>query len=165
MTTGQSIDVDDLCFTARALAQTHPMTEMAHRHRQARFEAERSRQPVTEIADWSATALLVGYCLRRAEEQAGQFVVDFAELDEFTLSERATQLAGELRDGDAQTVTLLASDLMIGALDRIISTEVHKRNEHVRDQLDELAWAEFEDYIAWWVVHGYCVRASEAEPR
>lgn len=155
-------DIDDLCFTARALAQTHPLTESALRYKRSRFDAERARQPVTDLADWATTAFLVGYCLRRAEETASDIGVSIDECDEDRLSERAGSIAEVLRDGDAASVTLLAPAMTVTALDRIIGTELHKRHEHVRDQLDDEAWSELEDYIAWWVVHGYCVRSVEA---
>ncbi len=156
------IDVDDLCFTARALAQTHPLTQPALRYKQSCFEAERERQPVSDLADWATTAFLVGYCLRRAEEKASDLAVDLSDHDGDTFADAASPLADRLRDGDAASVTRLPPDTAIAALDRIIGTEVHKRHEHLREQLDDDAWQEFEGYIAWWVVHGYCVRAVEA---
>ena len=163
MTAAAGIDVSDLCFTARALAQTHPMTEASHRYRQECLEDERRRQPVTELADWAATALLVGYCLRRSEEQrvdGGEIGAAAPTGGEIDL-ERVTALSESLRVGDAGSVSLLAADVTIAALDRIIATELDKRQEHLREQLDDASWSELEDYIAWWVIHGYALRASE----
>ncbi|MGI9576580.1 MAG: hypothetical protein ACR2OH_00075 [Microthrixaceae bacterium] len=169
LTDDSSSSIADLCFTARALAQTHPMTEPALRYRQRRFEVERARQPVTEIADWASTALLVGYCLRRAEEQAapGKFGPEPnpAMADPDRIEERASAAAEQLRSGDADTVTLLPAAVTVAALDRIIAGELDKRSEHVREQLDDDAWNELEDYVAWWVVHGYGVRAGESAGR
>lgn len=156
------IAVTDLCFAARALAQTHPMSESALRYRQSCFQSERERQHVTELADWASTAMLVGYCLRRSEERVVGAAPTVAELDAAELAERAARMAETLRTGDARSVTLLPVDVAIAALDRIIGTEIHKRHEHLREQLDDDAWAELEGYVAWWVVHGYCVRAAEA---
>ncbi len=163
MTAATQTDVADLCFTARALAQSHPMTEVSLRYRQQCFEAERGRQPVTELADWASTALLVGYCLRRSEEQrvpedrlpAGAATTDEVDLD------RVAALSEALRTGDAATVSLLPSKVTVAALDRIIATELDKRHEHLREQLDDAEWSELEDYITWWVIHGYALRASE----
>lgn len=161
------IDIADLCFTARALAQTHPMTEQALRYRQDRFVAERQRQPATEIADWASTALLVGYCLRRAEEQVAPGSVISVEWDHLTSLEEteleagAVAVADQLRVGDTDAASLLPGSVTVSALDRIIATELDKRNEHLREQLDDDAWAELEDYVAWWVVHGYGLRATE----
>lgn len=163
---GSGLGDGDLCFTARALAQTHPMTEAANRYRQGCFERERERQPVSELADWASTALLVGYCLRRAEEReadadptgigAGGGPADLAG--------EAGAVAEQLRSGDADAVTLLAAAETVAALDRLIVTEIDKRRDHLREQLDDDAWAELEEYIAWWVVHGYGVRAAETGP-
>lgn len=199
--------VDELCFVARALAQTHPMTEAAHRYRQRCHEAERSRQPVTELADWASTALLVGYCLRRAEaqragaaqagaesagaggrpagieragaewagpvgavsdggepagsERAGAAGVELAGAGPDDLAPAIAAAAESLRAGKAERVTLLDPDATISALDRVIATELDKRQEHLREQLDDQEWSELEDYIAWWTVHGYALRAVE----
>ena len=158
----ERVDIDDLCFTARALAQTHPMTPPALRYKQRCFEDERSRQHVTDLADWATTALLVGYCLRRAEERDSGAAVELVAVAADAYVEPATTLAERLCDGDADSVTLLAADDTIAAIDRIIGTEIHKRDEHMREQLSEQAWSELEQYIAWWVIHGYCVRAVEA---
>lgn len=161
--TAAGVDVSDLCFAARALAQTHPMTEASHRYRQECLEAERRRQPVTELADWAATALLVGYCLRRSEEQRvhdGVLAAVTCAGDEIDL-DHVTELSESLRLGDPGSVSLLPADVTIAALDRIIGTELDKRNEHLREQLDDASWSELEDYIAWWVIHGYALRASE----
>jgi hypothetical protein len=160
-----TIDIDDLCFTARALAQTHPMTDGALRHKQACFESERERQHIPDLADWATTALLVGYCLRRAEERASAATIEMIHIAPAAFADPVTELAELLRDGDAGSVTLLPADVAIAALDRIIGTEIHKRNEHVREQLADQAWSELERYISWWVVHGYCVRAAEAKQR
>lgn len=168
MTAGDS--VDDLCFTARALAQTHPMTEAAHRYRQRCHRAERSRQPAPEPADWASTALLVGYCLRRAEEQrartepvgeTGAAGFESAGSESDDLSGAVVAVAESLRTGKAERVTLLNPAVVVSALDRVISTELDKRQEHLREQLDDAEWSELEDYIAWWTVHGYALRAVE----
>ncbi len=160
---------DDLCFTARALAQTHPLTASAHRYRQACFERERAKQPVPELADWAGAGLLVGYCLRRAEERAAGFsfvpAVSTAEVGAASSAEppaRVASITDALRLGDADSVTLLPGAEVVAALDRLIATEVDKRREHLREQLDDESWAELEGYIAWWVIHGYALRAGEA---
>ena len=163
MTEIGGIDVDDLCFTARALAQTHPMTRSAHKYRQRRFEEERKRQPVPELADWAGTALLVGYCLRRAEEQRTGAIRGVGRERGLPdgYESAAGAVADQLRVGDAGEITLLPERATVAALDRIIASELDKRHEHVREQLDDDAWTELEEYIAWWVIHGYAVRAVE----
>ena len=71
------------------------------------------------------------------------------------------EVSEALRMGDADRVSLLPAAVTVEALDQIIATELDKRREHLREQLDDEAWSELEDYIAWWVVHGYALRASE----
>ena len=166
MTATTEVGVADLCFAARALAQTHPMTEASLRYRQQCFESERARQPVSELADWASTALLVGYCLRRSEEQRvpQDRLPAVAAASEIDL-ERVAALSEALRTGDAGSVSLLAASVTVAALDRIIATELDKRNEHLREQLDDAEWSELEDYIAWWVIHGYALRTSERPGR
>ena len=163
MTAAPAVTVDDLCFTARALAQTHPMTEAAHRYRQRCHRTERSRQPAPEPADWASTALLVGYCLRRAEEQqAGAEPISGESEPADDLPDAIAAAAESLRTGEAERVTLLDPAVVVSALDRVIATELDKRQEHLREQLDDAAWSELEDYIAWWTVHGYALRAVES---
>lgn len=167
MTAAAGVDLDEFCFAARALAQSHAMTESAHRYRQACLERERIRQPVTELADWAGTALLVGYCLRRSEEArtpAAELCAPAAHDHEIDLDD-VEALTESLRVGDASSVALLPAETTVTALDRIIATEVDKRREHLREQLDDVSWSELEDYIAWWVVHGYALRASERPKR
>ncbi len=153
--------VADLCFRARALAQSHPMTETARRYRRACHARERTDQPLDDFADWAATALDVGYCLRRIEEDAaGAEMVTFDATDR-ELGRRAGEFAAELRTGTPAVVTLLPPERIVAALDRLIATELDKRADNVQDQLDDTDWADLEAYISWWVVHGYCLRVAE----
>ena len=186
MTAPAGIDVQDLCFTARALAQSHPMTESSHRYRQECVETERRRQPVGELADWAGTAMLVGYCLRRSEEQrvphpqptetapaaltsrktgSNQRIASGEPTETVGLDgvdiESVGAISESLRTGDPASVSLLSAEATVSALDRIIASELDKRHEHLREQLDDSAWSELEDYISWWVIHGYALRASE----
>ena len=46
-------------------------------------------------------------------------------------------------------------------LDKVISTEIDKRAEHWKAQISKADWAMFEGYVAWWVIHGYSLRAAE----
>jgi len=174
--TGDAAPIDDasaeLCFAARALAQSHPMTEPARRYQQHCFVTERDRQPLTDFADWATTALLVGYCLRRVEEEKAEMAPNVARCDEHgdgwstdeshrRLAEAANTVAHQLRLGDADSVTLLDSPVILAALDRLIATELDKREENVREQLNQADWDDLEAYIAWWVVHGYALRSAE----
>lgn len=173
------MNVDDLCFRARALAQTHPLTPAAFRYRQECFQRERRNQPNVEAADWAATAFVVGYCLRRSEEQLAALepgearcdptpLGDAAPADHFSgktaraqLAAAAERVSGQLRLGDPEAVCLLESAVVVDALDKLVASELDKRVEHVREQLTADEWDELASYITWWLVHGYSVRTTE----
>jgi len=136
--------VDDLTFKARALAQAHPLTMTAAVYRDQMVAEERRTQPMSEFADWAGTALLVGYCIRLVP-----------------LAHETVRLSDEVRNGRPAGTRLLEPALVEALLDRVISTEIDKRVEHWKGQVSATDWATFEVYIAWWVVHGYALRAAE----
>ena len=167
---GASFDPDDrvadLTFKARALAQAHPLSSVAARYRNNKIEGERQTQPLPEFADWAATAFLVGYCIRRVEEADVQamptfdsVVPDGVDLD--ALGEAAAELSAEVRLGKSAGVELLPVELVESLLNRVISTEVAKREDHWKANIPDEDWREFEGYITWWVIHGYSLRAAE----
>lgn len=158
------VDVADMCFAARALAQSHPMTEVARRYRQECFDRQRADQPLPEFADWATTALDVGYCLRRVEEDFTSAMVSSMDRGDEGVSTRAGRVADHLRFGNPDDITLLAADTVVAALDRLIATELDKRADNVREQLDQADWNDLEAYVAWWVVHGYAIRVAEFTP-
>lgn len=157
--------VSDLTFKARALAQTHPLTVTATAYREQMIVEERRTQPMPEFADWAATAFLVGYCIRRVEE------ADCGAMPETTMSSDAlvplghdaVRFSDEVRNGRPAGTELLPQDLVEALLDRVISTEIDKRVEHWKDHVSKADWSLFEDYVAWWVIHGYSLRAAEVE--
>lgn len=155
-------DVAEMCFAARALAQSHPMTPEALAYLRRRLGEERVRQPAGEPTDWAGMAMVVGYCLRRVEETRLESPPELGAVAASDLETRASALARRMHDGDGAAVTLLPPAVTVAALDRLIGTELEKRREHLREQLDDDAWTELEEYLAWWVVHGYCIRATEA---
>ena len=57
-----------LAFRARALAQAHPLSDLARRFVDRAVATERLEQPMPEIGIWAGAALMAGYCLRRVEE-------------------------------------------------------------------------------------------------
>jgi hypothetical protein len=52
-------------------------------------------------------------------------------------------------------------DVTVAALDRIIASEVTRRLQNWREDIDDEAWAELEEYITWWAVKGYALRVAE----
>ncbi len=150
---------EDVAFKARALAQAHPLSDAASAYRADLIDRERSEQPVSEVADWAASAFLVGYCVRRVEETESRRPT--SGLHPATPIDRAEVVAISRQLSDGQALGLLADAVLVDVLDRVIATEIDKRNEHVREQLDAAQWNAFEDYVAWWVLHGWAARVAE----
>lgn len=155
--------VGELTFKARALAQAHPLTVTASIYRDQMVAEERRTQPMHEFADWAGTALLVGYCIRRVEEADRDKMPDTDGLTEalVPLAHETVRLSDEVRNGRVAGARLLEPALVEELLDRVISTEIDKRAEHWKGQISGADWATFEGYIAWWVIHGYSLRAAE----
>ncbi len=150
------MQAEELAYRARALAQSHPLTDAATAFRAYHVALERDRQAMAQFAEWAAVAFLSGYCVRRVEESACDVVPSIAEGDSI---DRAAEVAAALRAGEP--VTLLNDAVVIEALDRVITSEIAKRSDQWREQVGEAEWSEFETYAAWWVTFGYAARAAE----
>ncbi len=157
-------DAAERAYKARALAQAHPLTSLARRFRERAVAEEELNQPMPELARWAGEALLKGYCLRRVEEQdagaGGELADDATDLD--VLGALASDIAADLRTGDPARHLLSDPDLTFGALDRIITSELSNRADNYREAVDAAGWRQFEEYMAWWTVRGYALRAAEA---
>jgi hypothetical protein len=159
--------ISGLTFRARALAQAHPLSTRATRYRKEMIDAERLDQPLSEFADWAATAFLVGYCIRRVEEAERNAMPtnlptdrsSDADLD--ALGRRAAEFSDEVRQGRPAGEELLPVPVVEELLNTVISTEIDKRSEHWKANISAADWAQFEQYVAWWVIHGYALRAAE----
>ncbi len=163
MSINEDDEIQRLCFTARALAQTHPLSESAYRYRTQFIESEKKRQPNNDFVDWASNAVLLGYCLRRTEEAAVNYLCEVTTSDLELLSTRAATTSTVLRSGNADAVTLLGSETVVLVLDRLIATELDKRWDTAHAYTSQEDWKLFEDYLAWAVVHGYCLRISETQ--
>lgn len=160
-----SLDAEDLTYRARALAQTHPLTRLAKSFIDRAVGEQRTSQPLPEIGIWAGAALIVGYCLRRVEEnEAGLSLeaVDGVEPDLDRLDEDVVRVAAQVRTPGAGDYLLADEERTVAALDRLVHSEVDKRLEHWRDSVDDAAWAELEEYLTWWVVKGYALRVTES---
>lgn len=157
--------VADLTFKARALAQAHPLTITASAYRDQMIVEERRTQPMPEFSEWAATAFLVGYCIRRVEEADCGLAPDTASGSDalVPLGHDAVRYSDEVRAGRPAAAQLLEMELVERLLDRVISTEIDKRVEHWKAQISKPDWAMFEEYISWWVIHGYSLRAAEID--
>ena len=157
-------DAAERAYKARALAQAHPLTSLAQRFRSRAVANQKVDQPMVELARWAGEALLKGYCLRKVEEQdagaGGVLADDGTDLD--VLEARAAAIEADLRTGDPTPHLLGAHDLTFDALDRIIRSELSNRSDNYREAVDANGWRQFEEYIAWWTVRGYALRAAEA---
>ncbi len=177
----EQFDFHDVAFRARALAQAHALTETAHSYRAWRITRDQAEHPFPELSTWAATAFLTGYCVRCVEESLTNDVAEApAEKEpsngkvplasdhrgigpavgDFTLWEiEAAKFVNELpKNSD---LTLVAHDVVLAALDDVVSREIDKRAEHVKEQVLSTQWSEFEDFIGWWTLHGYAIRAVE----
>ena len=178
----------DLAFRARALAQAHPLSAAVQRIVNRAVADERNTQAVAEAGEWAGSALTQGYCLRRVEEaHAGvgdvradparvyTGPVDACRVDASVVAARAVD-AGTVSDltDDALEATAVnvaeavragrTSDLTRAALNLLVAAQVENRFEQWCDELDEAALGEIEQYITWWVVKGYSLRAAETAP-
>lgn len=159
-----TLTAEDMAYRARALAQAHPLSDLARAYVDRSVAEQRTSQPIPEVGIWAGAAAIGGYCLRRVEEsEVGMELVpstdDLPDLD--ALEEATSDIAAGMRVEGAGGHMLADEDRTIEALDRIIASEVSRRLEHWKDDVDQAAWDELEEYLTWWVVKGYALRAAE----
>lgn len=157
-------DAEDLARQARTLAQAHPLSPLAGQFVNQSVAEQSRAQPSPEIGTWAGACLTNGYCLRRVEEnQLGMIlqVQDDAAVDIDSLTADAARIAADLRTPGAAVPFLIAEDTVVAALDRIISSEVSKRLDNLRSAIDKEAAIEIEEFLTWWTVQGYALRAAE----
>ncbi len=149
-------------FRARALAQAHPLSPGAHRYVNRIVARERTTQPQAEIGIWAGHALTVGYCVRRvAEREVLGNPPEVLEEDFDALDRAASELAAAIRTSGAEHLHHLPEAEVVADLDEIIGGEIERRLDHWKGTVDGETWHELEEYIAWWVVKGYALRAAE----
>ena len=155
---------DDLARQARTLAQAHPLTPLASEFVNRTVGEQRTSQPVPEIGTWVGACLLNGYCLRRVEENEAGLVLQVqagTEVDLDRLGTDASRIAADLRTPGSDVHFLIDDERVVGALDRIIASEVSRRLDNLRAALDQDAGNEVEEFLTWWVVQGYALRVAE----
>jgi len=159
-----AVTADNLARQARTLAQAHPLTPLASEFVNRSIDEQKGSQPSPEIATWAGACLINGYCLRRVEEVEAGLVLQVqgdAGTDVDRLAEDATRIAGDLREAAGPDHFLIADDDVIGALDHIISSEVSRRLDNLRNAIDAAAAAEVEEFLTWFTVRGYALRVAE----
>lgn len=156
------LDLDQLIFRTRALGQAHPFSKRAYAYVNRTVARQRLDQPIPELGIWAGHALTNGYCLRRVEEdEMGRVLGPEAGWLSDDLDEAATRLTALLRTDGAESYLLWPEERVTAALDRLIEGEVERRLTHWAGTINDEAWAEIAEYIAWWVVKGYALRVVE----
>ncbi len=159
-----TLNAEDMAYRARALAQAHPLTDLARAYVDRSVAEQRTSQPIPEVGIWAGAAAIGGYCLRRVEEsEVGMELAPSTEglPDLDALEEATSNIAADMRVEGAGGHMLADEDRTIEALDRIIASEVSRRLDHWKDDVDQAAWDELEEYLTWWVVKGYALRTAE----
>lgn len=160
------LTADQIAFRARALAQSEPFTPLAREVLNRDMAAERDAQP-GNFAIWANAAFTKGYCARRVEEDDEALTLTavapeaMPPLDEVLAQTDAIAVA--LRSDDEGLDEHLISDeeRLLDVLDQIIGSEVRVRVDNASETLSARARQELEDYITFWVVKGYALRAAE----
>jgi hypothetical protein len=160
------VDFDGWIVRARALGQSHPFTRRSYRYVNAVVERERAEQAADEIGVWAGQAITAGYCLRSVEEkesnaslQSGSAAQALPE----SLDAASSHVAQLLRTEGADPFLLSSEDEVVEALDHLIAGEIERRlgSWGEADDIDEDAWTELEEYLAWWTVKGYALRVVD----
>lgn len=155
---------DDLARQARTLAQSHPLSPLAAAFVNKSVAEQSAEQPSPEIGTWAGACLTNGYCLRRVEENEAGLILQVqadAAIGVDELGTEAIRIAAELRMADSGVHFLIDEDQIVGALDRIIASEIGRRLDNLRTAIDQDAATEVEEFLTWWTVQGYALRAAE----
>lgn len=161
------LQADQMAYRARALAQSEPFTNLARKVLDESMEAERKAQP-GNFAIWANAAFTKGYCVRRVEEDDSGLAFTVAEDDAMPPKEEVEQetdrIAVALREDNAELHEHLIGneDRLVDVLDQVIGSEVRNRLDNASGNMSARAKRELEDYLTFWVVKGYALRAAEA---
>jgi hypothetical protein len=159
------LQADQMAFRSRALAQSEPFTELARRLLNTAMEKERAAQP-GNFAVWANAAFTKGYCVRRVEEDDSGLAFTITPPDAMPPVEEVEAttdriVIGLRSDGaDLHEHLIADEDRLFDVLDQIVGSEVRVRTENA-GAINSQARVELEDYLAYWVVKGYALRAAE----
>ena len=160
------LEADQMAYRSRALAQSEPFTELARRLMNGWMEAERNAQP-GNFAIWASAAFTKGYCVRKVEEDDVALTFTTTPDEDMPSAEDVTtktdEFVGALRSdsADISAITIGDEDRLFEVLDQVIGSEVRNRTDNAGN-VSARARLELEDYITYWVVRGYALRAAEA---
>lgn len=158
------VGAEDLARQARTLAQAHPLSPLATQIVNQSVAEQSASQPSAEVGTWAGACLTNGYCLRRVEENVAGLMLQVqpdAPVDVDSLAAEGSRIAAALRVPDSEVSFLIDEDEVVGALDRIIASEVSRRLDNLRSSIDKEAAIEIEEFLTWWTVQGYALRAAE----
>jgi hypothetical protein len=158
------VGADDLARQARTLAQAHPLSPLAGEFVNRTVAEQSASQPSSEVGTWAGACLTNGYCLRRVEENAAGLVLQVQPdtgVDIDALAAEGNRIAAAMRLPGSDVSFLIGEDEVVDALDRIIASEVSRRLDNLRHSIDKEAAAEVEEFLTWWTVQGYALRAAE----
>lgn len=162
------LEADQMAFRARALAQAEVFSPLARTILQEEMATERDAQP-GNFAIWANAAFTKGYCVRNVEEDdvglafvptPAERMPERAEVEAMT---KKIFLALRSEDADIDPYLISQEERLFDVLDQIIGSEVRNRLDNVDQdtKMSSRARSELEDYITFWVVRGYALRAAE----
>ena len=157
---------DQMAYRSRALAQSEPFTELARRLMSEWMQTERDAQP-GNFAIWANAAFTKGYCIRKVEEDDSELSFTVTPREDMPPVEHVVkttdEMLGALRsdDSDISNILIADEDRLFDVLDQVIGSEVRNRTDNA-GTISSRARVELEDYITYWVVRGYALRAAEA---
>jgi len=160
------LQADQMAYRSRALAQSEPFTELARRLMSEWMDTERNAQP-GNFAIWANAAFTKGYCVRKVEEDDVALSFDTPPGDAMPPADAVTKKTDEfvasLRSEHADLSPVLIADegRLFEVLDQVIGSEVRNRTDNA-GTISARARLELEDYLTYWVVRGYALRAAEA---
>ena len=161
------LDADEMAYKSRALAQSEPFTQLAREVLDKDMADEREAQP-GNFAVWANAAFTKGYCVRRVEENDAGLSFETASAESMPPREKVLDETTEIltlirsEDGDLGEHAIADLDRLFEVLDRVIGSEVNARTDNAGPSLSSRARIELEDYLTFWVVKGYALRAAEA---
>jgi hypothetical protein len=158
---------EQMAYKSRALAQSEPFTQLARDVLDKSMTAEREAQP-GNFSVWANAAFTKGYCVRRVEEDDA--ALDYVTTPPESMPPRETVLATtdaivtllRSEEGELGEHAIADQDRLFEVLDRVIGSEVSVRTDNAGPTLSSRARIELEDYLTFWVVKGYALRAAEA---
>ena len=160
------LEPDQMAYRSRALAQTEPFTQLAREVLDADMTAERTAQP-GNFAVWANAAFTKGYCVRKVEEDDVAIALVINTGDDFPTKQRVREVTDEIvaalrsEDLDISAHMISSEERLFEVLDQVIGSEVRNRTDNADSNLSVRARQELEDYLTFWVVKGYALRAAE----